>query len=126
MNSEKKEALKKEKVKSKIEKKETKKENEEIKIKKEVNKIENISNTQKEETNKKILKKSKKQKALEAKKATLAVKNKQTKWAPVWVVLKKYGVGKKIHPASITVYKRSWRRTKLHIKPRKIRKSHMG
>jgi len=84
------------------------------------------------QTSKKIIvetkkkKRNKRQMAFEEKKAKLAVKNRQTKWAPVWVVLKKYGTGKKIHPASITAYKRSWRRTKLHIKPRKIRKWHMG
>ncbi len=60
------------------------------------------------------------------KKERLATKNRQTKWAPVWVILKKFGTGKKIHPSAITKSKRSWRRTKLHIKPRKIRKSHLG
>ncbi len=60
------------------------------------------------------------------KKAKLAVKARRTKWAPVWVVLKKFGAGKRIHPSSITKHRRSWRRTKLHIKPRKIRKSHLG
>jgi len=60
------------------------------------------------------------------KKAKLAVKARQTKWAPVWVVLKKFGAGKRIHPSAITKYRRSWRRTKLHIKPRKIRKWHLG
>lgn len=60
------------------------------------------------------------------KKIILSKKGNQTKWAPIWVVLKKFGVGKKIHPSAITKYKRSWRRTKLHIKPRKIRKSHLG
>jgi ribosomal protein L39E len=60
------------------------------------------------------------------KKTTLAKKTKQTKWAPVWVVLKKYGPGKKIHPSAITKHRRSWRRTKLHIKPRKQKKSHFG
>ncbi len=60
------------------------------------------------------------------KKERLAKKAKQTKWAPVWAVLKKYGIGKKIHPSFMTKYRRSWRRTKLHIKPRKIKKSHLG
>ena len=59
-------------------------------------------------------------------KATLAKKNRQTKWAPIWIVLKKYGIGKRIHPSVTTRVRRSWRRTKLHIKPRKQRKSHMG
>ena len=60
------------------------------------------------------------------KKATLAKKARQTKWAPVWVVIKKYGMGKRVHPSRATAVRRSWRRTKLHIKPRKMRKSHMG
>jgi ribosomal protein L39E len=68
----------------------------------------------------------KRQKALNEKKIKLAVKARQTKWAPVWVVMKKYGAGKKIHPSATTAYRRSWRRTKLHIKPRKIRKWHLG
>jgi ribosomal protein L39E len=61
-----------------------------------------------------------------AKKVKLMKAERQTKWAPVWVVLKKFGVGKRVHPSAITRYRRSWRRTKLHIKPRKQRKSHMG
>ena len=60
------------------------------------------------------------------KKSTLAKKARKSKWAPVWVVLKKFGMGKRIHPSAITRHRRSWRRTKLHIKPRKIRKSHLG
>ena len=60
------------------------------------------------------------------KKATLVKMQRRTRWAPVWVVLKKYGKGKRIHPATTTRFKRSWKRTKLHILPRKIRKSHMG
>lgn len=74
----------------------------------------------------KKVKHTKKQLALQEKKAKLAVKGRQTKWAPVWVVIKKYGTGKKIHPSTTTAVKRNWRRTKLHIKPRKIRKSHLG
>ncbi len=61
------------------------------------------------------------------KKTTLVKKGRQTRWAPIWAVLKKYGVGKKkIHPSAMTRHRRSWRRTKLHIKPRKQRKSHFG
>jgi ribosomal protein L39E len=69
---------------------------------------------------------SKRQKGLDDKKAKLAVKARQTKWAPVWVVMRKYGTGKRVHPSATTRYKRSWRRTKLHIKPRRIRKWHLG
>jgi len=60
------------------------------------------------------------------KKEQLAKKGRQTKWAPVWAVLKKYGMGKRIHPSAMTTTRRHWRRTKLHIKPRKMRKSHFG
>ena len=60
------------------------------------------------------------------KKTKLAKQGRRSKWAPVWVVLKKFGMGKRIHPSAITRHRRSWRRTKLHIKPRKIRKSHFG
>ena len=61
-----------------------------------------------------------------AKKEKLAKKARQTRWAPVWVVLKKFGMGKKIHPSAMTKNRRSWRRTKLHIKPRRQKKSHFG
>ena len=60
------------------------------------------------------------------KKNKLAKAGKQTKWAPVWAVLNKYGTGKRVHPSAMTRYRRSWRRTKLHVKPRKQRKSHFG
>ena len=60
------------------------------------------------------------------KKEKLAKKNRQTKWAPVWVILKKFGAGKRIHPSSITRHRSSWRRTKLNIKPKKIRRYHYG
>ena len=60
------------------------------------------------------------------KKATLTKHVRRTKWAPFWVVIKKFGKGKKIHPSAITKHRRSWRRNKLHIKPRKQRKSHFG
>ena len=62
----------------------------------------------------------------QTKKTTLARYNRRTKWAPVWVVLKKHGIGKRIHPSAITRHRRSWRRTKLHIKPRRQKKSHFG
>lgn len=60
------------------------------------------------------------------KKVKLAKKQRRTKWAPVWAVLRKHGMGKRIHPSAMTRHRRSWRRTKLHIKPRKQRKSHLG
>jgi hypothetical protein len=60
------------------------------------------------------------------KKSRLVVYGRRTKWAPVWAVLKKYGMGKRVHPSAMTKEKRSWRRTKLHVKPYKRRKSHFG
>jgi ribosomal protein L39E len=60
------------------------------------------------------------------KKTKLAKATKQTSWAPVWAVLKKFGKGKKVHPSSITHVKRNWRRTKLKIKPRRQNKRHLG
>lgn len=60
------------------------------------------------------------------KKQKLTKKGRQTKWAPFWVIPKKYGVGKRIHPSHTTRVRRSWRRTKLKITPRKIRRSHFG
>lgn len=51
---------------------------------------------------------------------------KQTKWAPVWAVIKKFGMGKKIHPSEITHVKRNWRTKKLKIKPRRIKKDYLG
>lgn len=62
----------------------------------------------------------------QTKKIRLVTKGRQTKWAPVWGVLRKFGMGKRIHPSAITKHRRSWRRTKVHMKPRKIRKSHFG
>ncbi len=53
------------------------------------------------------------------KKVKLSKVGRQTKWTPFWVILKKFGIGKKIHPSATTRIKRHWRRNKLHIKPRK-------
>ena len=60
------------------------------------------------------------------KKIKLMKAGRRTKWAPVWVVLKKFGMGKRVHPSAITRTRRSWRRTKLDIGPRKVRKWHLG
>jgi ribosomal protein L39E len=60
------------------------------------------------------------------KKIKLAKQGKRTKWAPFWTVLKKFGMGKRVHPSSITRVKRNWRRNKLKIKPRKVRKDHLS
>jgi len=47
-----------------------------------------------------------------SKKRSLTKLGRQTKWAPFWTVLKKYGRGKRVHPSKHTSVKRSWRRTK--------------
>lgn len=60
------------------------------------------------------------------KKVKLSKQAKRTKWAPVWVVLKKFGAGKRIHPSAITKIKRNWKVTKLKIKPRRMKKQHLG
>lgn len=79
---------------------------------------------------KKLTKKQKRKlshkKAHPEKKEKLAKQVRRTKWAPVWVVLKKFGPGKRVHPSAITRHRRSWKRTKLKIGPRKIRRSHYG
>ena len=59
-------------------------------------------------------------------KQRLAKRRNQTKWAPFWTVIKKYGVGKRVHPSEITATRRHWSKTKLRIKPRKTQKSHLG
>jgi ribosomal protein L39E len=60
------------------------------------------------------------------KKIKLAVAGRKTRWAPIWVVLKKHGKGKKIHPSVVTRHRRHWRRTKLRIQPIKETKKHLG
>ena len=60
------------------------------------------------------------------KKVKLHIANKHTKWAPFWVVVKKFGSGKRVHPSQITKHRRHWRRTKLKIKPRRMKKKHLG
>ena len=60
------------------------------------------------------------------KKVKLSVAGRRTKWAPYWAVLRRFGIGKKIHPSAMTIQKRHWRRTKLKIKPRRMQKRHLG
>ncbi len=49
------------------------------------------------------------------KKIRLVKRARQTKWAPFWTTLKKYGKGRKVHPSRHTVVKRNWRKTKLRV-----------
>ena len=60
------------------------------------------------------------------KKIKLSKHAKRTKWAPFWAVLRKYRKGRRVHPSQMTRLKRSWNRTKLKIKPRRIHKRHLG
>ena len=69
---------------------------------------------------------SRKQKVASSKKRHLAKVGRQTKWAPFWTVLKKYGKGKKIHPSAHTHVKRNWRVRKLKMKPRRAKKNYLG
>ncbi len=61
-----------------------------------------------------------------SKKRHLEKARKQTRWAPFWAILRKFGPGKKIHPSAITRIKRNWRVTKLKIPPRIIKKDYLG
>lgn len=60
------------------------------------------------------------------KKIRLGIATRQTKWAPFWAVVKKFGKGKRKHPSEMTAVKRHWRRTKLRLKPRRAPRSHLG
>lgn len=60
------------------------------------------------------------------KKVSLSVAGRHTRWAPFWVVVKKFGQGKRVHPSAITRVKRNWRHNKLRIKPRRVKKQHLG
>ena len=63
---------------------------------------------------------------IQQKKIKLAVATRRTKWAPFWAVIKKFGVGKRVHPSAMTAQRRHWRRTKLKIKPRRMHKQQLG
>lgn len=68
----------------------------------------------------------KKVKKQNQKKIKLAKHGRRTKWAPFWTVIKKFGVGKKIHPSNYTRLRRNWRRNKLKLKPRRVHKKFIG
>ncbi|MFH1307957.1 MAG: hypothetical protein ABIH72_03825 [archaeon] len=67
-----------------------------------------------------------KQRARQVKKIKLAKHGRRTKWAPFWTVLKKYGMGKRVHPSRMTRVRRRWNQNKLKIKPRRVKKRHLG
>jgi len=60
------------------------------------------------------------------KKIKLSKAGKRTKWAPFWVVVKKFGQGRRVHPSRITRIRRNWRINKLKIKPRRVKKRQLG
>jgi len=60
------------------------------------------------------------------KKVKLSKHARRTKWAPFWIILKKFGVGKRIHASRATRLRRSWRQTKLKLKPRRVHKQQIG
>jgi ribosomal protein L39E len=47
------------------------------------------------------------------KKKRLIKAQKQTKWAPFWLIPKVFGAGRKIHPSRLTRKKRNWKRTRI-------------
>jgi len=57
-----------------------------------------------------------------SKKLRLGKHQRRTKWAPFWISLRVLGTGKKVHPSNFTSIKRNWKRHKLKLKPRKIKK----
>ena len=59
------------------------------------------------------------------KKVKLMKHGKQTKWAPFWAVIRKYGK-KRTHPSAMTRIRRSWRHNKLKLKPRRAKKRFLG
>jgi len=69
---------------------------------------------------------SRKAKMRSSRKRHLERAKRQTKWAPFWTVMKKFGKGKRVHPSQITHVKRSWSRNRLKIKPRITKKKHLG
>ena len=60
------------------------------------------------------------------KKIKLGVHGRHTKWAPIWVVIRKFGKGKRVHPSQVTKQRRHWKNVRLKIKPRRTPKKHLG
>lgn len=47
-------------------------------------------------------------------KLKLIKQGKRTRWAPIFAIIRRYGLGKRVHPSEITRIKRNWRRRKIH------------
>jgi|TARA_B100000925_G_scaffold276379_1_gene243454 ribosomal protein L39E len=43
----------------------------------------------------------------------LTVEARRTRWAPFWLIPKVFGKGRRVHPSSLTVKKRRWRRGRI-------------
>jgi len=55
-------------------------------------------------------------------KLKLAKQGKRTRWAPLFAILRRFGLGKRIHPSEITRVRRQWRRRKIHPSLKRIEK----
>jgi ribosomal protein L39E len=62
-----------------------------------------------------------KQKSAELK-IRLAKLGKRRRWAPIFAILRRFGLGKRIHPSAITRVKRHWRRRKIEEKLKRFEK----
>ncbi|MEM1535098.1 MAG: hypothetical protein QW199_01190 [Candidatus Pacearchaeota archaeon] len=62
-----------------------------------------------------------KQKSFELK-IRLSKLGKRTRWAPIFSILRKHGLGKRIHPSQLTRVKRHWRRKKIEEKQKRFEK----
>ncbi len=61
-------------------------------------------------------------------KIRLAKLGRRTRWAPIFSVIRRYGLGKRIHPSELTRIKRNWKRRKIEKKAKRfeIRKIKSG
>jgi ribosomal protein L39E len=48
-----------------------------------------------------------------SKKKRITKAGRQTRWAPFWAVMKKFGPSRRMHPSRITHVKRNWRRNRI-------------
>ncbi|MEM1577775.1 MAG: hypothetical protein QXQ30_00345 [Candidatus Pacearchaeota archaeon] len=55
-------------------------------------------------------------------KLKLIKQGKRTRWAPIFAIIRKFGLGKRVHPSVITRIKRNWRRRKIHPSIKRIEK----
>ncbi len=48
-----------------------------------------------------------------SKKKRITKAGRQTRWAPFWAVMKKFGSSRRLHPSRMTHVKRNWRRNRI-------------